>query len=90
MEVSIFPRPEIAKALARYVEIRLHTDKSYSAEVTARSARFQELKVRLTQSEANPIYVILDPARPEVPLGIFPGADLTGRRFLEFLEQHAR
>jgi thiol:disulfide interchange protein len=90
MEVSIFPLPEIAKALARYVEIRLHTDKSYSAEVTARSARFQELKVRLTQSEANPIYVILDPARPEVPLGIFPGADLTGRRFLEFLEQHAR
>lgn len=89
MEVSIFPK--LASDLSRYVEIRLHTDKEKDAEEVARSARFQELKVALTGSAANPIYVIVDPREPRKALAIHEGADLPGgeRTFRPFLTKNA-
>lgn len=86
MEVSIFPKPGIVEHLRKLVEVRLHTDKQ-----TAESIGFQELKVRLTGSHANPIYLIVDPAQPDKVLGRYDGADLpTGQAFGEFLRRHAK
>jgi hypothetical protein len=90
MEVSIFPRSDIAAVLKKLIEARLHTDKEHDDEESKRSARFQALKVRLTGSEANPIYVIVDPSAPEKVLDTFPGADLSGERFRAFLERNVR
>jgi hypothetical protein len=90
MEVSIFPRKDVLPVLKRFVEIRLHTDKQKNAAEVERSRKFQELKVRLTGSEANPIYVIVDPAQPEKVIDKFDGADLSGERFRAFLEKNAR
>ena len=86
MEGSIFPKPEVAAQLKKYVEVRLHTDlESRSAE------RFQEYKLRLTNSATNPIYVIVDPDQPEKVIGRFDGADITGgAKFKEFLEKNAK
>jgi thiol:disulfide interchange protein DsbD len=78
MEVNVFPKPEVARELAKLVEIRLHTDKVRNADVAARSVRFREYRKRLTGSQANPIYVIIDPKFPENPLAIFAGADVSG------------
>ena len=85
MEVSIFPRPDVAKQLKKYVEVRLHTDKANDD-----SKKFQEYKVRLTSSQSNPIYVIVDPDAPEKVIGKFVGADLSGKRFRDFLEKYAK
>ena len=86
MEGSIFPKPEVAAQLKKYVEVRLHTDLE-----TPEAARFQEYKLRLTRSAANPIYVVVDPEEPEKVLDRFDGADLTkGVRFAEFLEKNAK
>ncbi len=90
MEVSIFPRKDVLPVLKKLVEIRLHTDKQKTPAEEARSRGFQELKVRLTGSEANPIYVIVDPAQPDRVIDKFVGADLGGERFRAFLEKNAR
>jgi hypothetical protein len=87
MEVSIFPKPGIVEHLKKLVEVRLHTDKR-----TEKSAGFQELKVRLTGSHGNPVYLIQDPTRPDKVLGRFDGADLLtgGKEFAAFLGQHVK
>jgi hypothetical protein len=86
MEVSIFPKPGIVEHLKKLVEVRLHTDKQ-----TAKSQALQDLKLRLTGSHANPIYLIVDPAEPDKVLGRHDGADVpTGQAFGAFLRQHAK
>ena len=86
MEVSIFTRPEVTAELQKFVEVRLHTDKKYLKNLQ----EILEYRERLTGSDANPIYVILDPAKPDAPLARFDGADLRGgRRFREFLAKNA-
>ena len=85
MEGSIFPKPEVAKELEKYIEVRLYTDKKSDA-----AKRFQEYKVRLTRSQANPIYVIVDPEKPEEVIDRFAGLDLSGgNKFAEFLAKNS-
>ena len=90
MELKFERDPTLKRDLKKYVEIRLHTDKSGSEAVEMRSQRFQEYKVRVAASEANPIYMIVEPDLPEKPLEIFPGADLAGSRFHAFLERNVK
>jgi thiol:disulfide interchange protein DsbD len=88
MEAAVFPKLEAE--LGDYVEVRLHTDKVGSAEAAARSQRFQDYKVRLTKSQGNPIYVVVDPDAPEVPIDLFAGKDITGGvEFGKFLRRNA-
>lgn len=89
MEGAVFPKLE--NELRDYVEVRLHTDKVGSAEAAARSQRFQDYKVRLTGTQGNPMYVVVDPGAPEKPISVFAGKDITGgAEFGEFLRKNAR
>lgn len=89
MEVSIFPK--LAADLRRYVEVRLHTDRVSDAAQEALSKSFQEYEERLTGSQGNPIYAIVDPADPEKLIGKFEGLDISGGKdFGDFLRKHAR
>jgi hypothetical protein len=84
MEFTIFPTPEVARELSKYVEVRLHTDLQ-----TEPSRRFHALKKQLAGTEANPVYVVVDPGKPDSPIAKFEGADLSGKRFREFLAENA-
>ena len=84
MEFTIFPTLEVARELGKYVEVRLHTDLQ-----TELSRRFHKLKKELAGTEANPVYVIVDPGRPGSPIARFEGADLSGKRFRQFLADNA-
>jgi hypothetical protein len=84
MELTIFPTPEVARELGKYVEVRLHTDLQ-----TESSRRFHELKKALAGTEANPVYVIVEPGKPDRPIARFEGADLSGKRFRQFLAENA-
>jgi thiol:disulfide interchange protein len=79
MEENVFPSEEVAPLLERYyVEARLHTDGAVNHE------RILELQAELTQSVANPYYVLQDPDTAAV-LGKqegYAGPDAF-RRFLE-------
>lgn len=89
MEKTIFPK--VADLLkASYVEGRLHTDKQKDQAQIERSKRLQDLKVKLTNSEGNPIYVIIDPARPDQVVDRFDGADLGGAEFRKFLARNRK
>ena len=85
MEGSIFPR--YAQTLDRFVEIRLHTD----LPDAVKAKRFKEYQKGLVKSVGLPIYAVVDPKRPDRPLGIFQGADKAGgRAFGEWLEKQSR
>lgn len=84
MEFTIFPKTEVARELAKYVEVRLHTDLQ-----TEPSRRFHALKKDLVGTEANPVYVVVDPGKPDRPIARFEGADLSGRKFRQFLVENA-
>jgi len=88
MEFTIFPRPEIAQRLKRsFVEARLHTDKKSFKDLD----RVLEYKRRIAQSDGSPIYVIVDPEKPEAKLEQFDGLDLTrGVEFAKFLDRNAK
>lgn len=91
MERVVFPRREIAERLKNYVEVRLHVDKADNAEARGRSSKFKEYQLRLGGSYGIPMYVVVDPDAPEVPIAVFSGADLPrGARFLGFLEANAK
>jgi len=79
MEEKVFPRPAVAEQLQHYVEARLHTDQAPNVEEN------QALQQKLTQSVANPYYVIVDPRTEEV-LGKFDHATLgDATPFINFL-----
>ena len=80
MERSFIQDPELTAELARFVEIRLHTD-------VEGGAAFRALQESLAQSLALPTYVILDASSPEKPLAVFAGS-LFGADFLNFLKAH--
>ncbi|HVR74565.1 MAG TPA: cytochrome c biogenesis protein CcdA, partial [Planctomycetota bacterium] len=89
MEVNIFPK--LSADLRRYVEVRLHTDKAKDAAQEARSNSFQEYEKRLTGSQGNPIYAIVDPEAPEKLIAKYEGSDISrGKEFGDFLRKHAR
>jgi thiol:disulfide interchange protein DsbD len=89
MEQVVFTKPEVAKALDRYVEIRLHLDaKDVPGEKLERHLAYQ---LKTTESSGIPTYIIVDPEKPDVVLDRFDGLDLSlGPRFLEFLTRNAK
>ena len=83
MEEGIFFQPEVLRELQNYVEVRLHTDLPQEWSV-----KLLELKKeRLSGNTASPIYEIVDPKTAE-RIDQFGGADLTGKRFLDFLRRN--
>ena len=82
MEQKVFPRPAVAGELARYVEARLHTDGRTNID------RILELKQELTGTEANPVYVLVEP-KSNRPFGKFEGATFDENEFVEFLRTKA-
>ena len=82
MEENVFHRPEVLRELKKFVEVRLHTD-----VVAEWSEKLHDLKLqRLEGDESLPYYEIVDPTT-ERTLGKFRGADITGRKFIEFLKR---
>jgi hypothetical protein len=80
MEEKIFPLPAVAAQLQNFVEARLHTDQAKNVEEN------RSLQQKLTQSVANPYYVIVDPKTERV-LGRFDHATLGDPEpFIRFLQ----
>lgn len=84
MERSIFPRPDVLRELEKYVEVRLHTD---------RSERIRKLQEERLNDVSMPIYEIVDPVTGKTR-DLFKGADIPpigdGSRFRDFLSRNAR
>ena len=83
MEEGVFFQPEVLRELKNYVEVRLHTDlpQEWSKKL------FALKKERLAGNTASPIYEIVDPNTGE-HIDRFDGADLGGKRFLDFLRRN--
>ena len=81
MEFSIFPKHE--DLLKKFVEIRLHTDhKNEELKKTA-----VQLQKKMAGTEALPIYILVDPAQPDVVVSKIEGADPPGStRFADWLK----
>ena len=81
MEEKVFPDPAVAVVLSeKYVEARIHTDHDKLGE--ANRAR----QLEMTNSVAQPIYLLLDPENEEVH-GRLDGAMLGDNQpFIDFLE----
>ena len=61
MELSIFPLPAVAEILEKhYIEVRLHTDNAERLEPKV-YAQNKKLQKEMTNSEANPYFVLYDP-----------------------------
>ena len=88
MEFTIFPKPELAERLKRsFVEARLHIDIPGLKD----RDRIIEYKERITRSAGIPIYVIVDPEKPEAKLEQFDNLDPTGGvEFAKFLDRNAK
>lgn len=88
MEKSIFPRPEVLRELSKYVELRLHTDRS-----DERSKALKALKEKSLGDLAlvTPVYEIIDPGT-KARIDLFQGADIltNGEKFRDFLARNAR
>ena len=81
MEFSIFPKHE--DLLKKFVEIRLHTD--HKDEKLEKAAL--ELQLKMAGTKALPIYILVDPNHPEVPISKIAGADPPGSsRFSDWLK----
>ncbi|MBI4889768.1 MAG: thioredoxin family protein [Acidobacteria bacterium] len=80
MKANMFPRPEIAEALAGYVLVELYTDGTDQV-----SEKNQQLQDRLFQTVAIPYYAVMDGS--EKVLGSFPGLTKDPQEFLKFLKQ---
>lgn len=61
MEDTIFPRPEVAAELKKFVTVRLYTDKE-----DAQSQRYAEMQAKRFKQTTLPLYVILSPDEKEV------------------------
>ena len=79
--MKVFPDPAVAAVLnEKYIEARIHTDhEELGAENRAR-------QLEMTNSVAQPIYLLLDPVNGEVH-GRLDGATLGDNQpFIDFLE----
>jgi hypothetical protein len=81
MEMKVFPAPAVAAVLQKkYVEARIHTDHE---ELGAKNRARQ---LEMTNSVAQPIYLLIDPENGEVH-GRLEGAMLGDNQpFIDFLE----
>jgi len=86
MEGSIFPKQEIATRLKQsFVEARLHMD------IPDLKDRVLDYQKRIAGSTGMPIYVIVDPEKPEAKLEQFDGWDWSGGvEFAKFLDRNAK
>jgi len=81
MERKVFPDPAVATVLTnKFVEARIHTDHEDQGKAN------RALQLDMTQSRAQPIYLILDPATGKIH-GRLDGALLGDNQpFIDFLE----
>ena len=82
MKANMFPRPEIAAALGRFILVELYTDGTDAASES--NARIELAKF---QTAAIPFYAIFDP--DEKVIATFAGATRDPRTFLAFLQKGA-
>jgi thiol:disulfide interchange protein DsbD len=80
MKANMFPRPDIADVMNRFILLDLYTDGS-----DADSVRNQELQERHFQTVAIPYYAVLD--ADEKPVATFPGLTKDPSEFAAFLQQ---
>lgn len=80
MEANMFPRPEIASEMGRFVRLRLYTDGD--GEIYERQQKMQQQKFGTV---ALPFYAILRPDGSAV--STFPGLTRNSAEFLAFLQQ---
>ncbi len=78
MEGGVFHDPAVAEILeTKFVEARLHTDYKEN----------REREMRMVQSTAQPIYLVLDPVTEEVHARFDGASVVSNAPFIEFLEQ---
>jgi len=82
MKANMFPRPEIASALSRFIRVELYTDGTDEA-----SAQNQTLQEEKFATVAIPYYAILDPE--ENIIATFAGLTRDPEEFLAFLRTPA-
>jgi thiol:disulfide interchange protein DsbD len=80
MKANMFPQPEIAELLSRFVLLELYTDGS-----DAESEKNQKRQESLFQTVAIPYYAIFDAA--EKPVASFPGLTKNPGEFAAFLKK---
>ncbi|MEM7234512.1 MAG: cytochrome c biogenesis protein CcdA, partial [Planctomycetota bacterium] len=81
MEKSVFPK--FKHLLDQFVMIKLNTDEN------PRQEENRAYQLQLVKSLARPIYAVVDPANPNVPIEVFGRADLpSGKDFGAFLKRH--
>jgi len=83
MEANMFPRPEVARELARYVRVRLYTDGRGEEYL-----RFQNLQRDTFGTVALPYYAVLAPGG--VPVVAFGGLTRDAQHFVSFLQRGLR
>ena len=80
MEANMFPKTEVASALAGYVRLRLYTDGR--GEIYR---RFQQMEQRLFGTVALPFYAVLTPSGQ--PVVSFGGLTRDSNEYLRFLRR---
>src|SRR6185436_20984431 len=80
MEANMFPRPDVAREMSRFVRVRLYTD---GQGVTFE--RLQEMEEKMLGTVALPYYAVLTPSGQ--PIVAFGGLTRDPDRFLRFLQR---
>jgi thiol:disulfide interchange protein len=67
MEQAVFPRPDVAKLMSKFVTVQLYTDRvnisSLTADQREERAELNQLRqLDMTQEATNPFYVVLSPS----------------------------
>ena len=83
MEENVFHRPEVLRELKEFVEVRLHTDvnENWSRDL------LRIKNERNANDQTTPIYELIDPTTGKT-IDKYLGADLSGKKFTEFLAKH--
>mgnify|MGYP002629267584 CR=1 FL=1 len=83
MEANMFPRPEVARELGRYVRLRLYTDGRGEEYL-----RYQNLQRDTFGTVALPYYAVMAPGG--VPVVAFGGLTRDSQHFVSFLQRGLR
>ncbi len=80
MEANMFPRPEVALAMSRFVRVRLYTDGQ-----GALYEGFQKMEEDMLDTVALPYYAVLEPDGQ--PIVAFGGLTRDAQQFVRFLQR---
>jgi thiol:disulfide interchange protein DsbD len=80
MEANMFPRPEVARELARYIRVRLYTDGT--GEIYQ---RYQQMEQRMFGTVALPYYAVITPNGK--PVVVFGGLTRRPEEYVAFLRK---